>query len=70
MGSYGGEDQGIPEEAVNMLRDTLTAAGVDNDIVRYDGAAHSFFNAGPAHHEAASTDSWERSTRWFAKHLS
>ncbi len=70
MGSYGAEDQGISEEAVNMLRDTLTAAGVENDIVRYDGAAHSFFNSGPAHHEAASIDSWERSTKWFAKHLS
>ena len=70
MGSYGGEDQGIPAEAVDGLRDTLTANGVANDIKRYDGAAHSFFNAGPAHHEAASADSWERSKEWFASHLS
>jgi carboxymethylenebutenolidase len=69
MGSYGAEDQGIPADRVDMLRETLTKAGVENDIKLYDGAAHSFFNAGPAHHEAASADSWTRSVGWFKKHL-
>ena len=69
MGSYGGEDQGIPKEKVDALRDALTAAGTPNDIKLYDGAKHSFFNSGPAHHEGASADSWERSKEWFGKYV-
>lgn len=69
MGSYGGEDQGIPKEKVDEMRSVLTAAGTPNDIKLYEGAKHSFFNAGPAHHPEASADSWERSKQWFAQHL-
>jgi len=69
MGSYGGEDQSIPAAKVDELRDALTKAGVDNDIKLYEGAGHSFFNAGHAHHAEASADSWERSKRWFARHV-
>jgi carboxymethylenebutenolidase len=69
MGSYGALDQGIPAERVDMLRDTLTKAGVENDVKLYDGAGHSFFNDGPAHHEPSAADSWTRSVGWFKKHL-
>lgn len=69
MGSYGGSDQGIPKEKVDSLRDTLNESGTPNDIKLYDGAAHSFFNSGPAHHPEASADSWERSIAWFNQHL-
>lgn len=69
MGSYGGEDQSIPKEKVDELRDSLTKAGVDNDIKLYEGAGHSFFNHGHAHDVEASADSWERSKAWFGKHL-
>lgn len=69
MGSYGGEDQGIPKEKVDALRDALTEAGTPNDIKLYDGAKHSFFNAGPAHHPEAAADSWERSKQWFGQYV-
>jgi carboxymethylenebutenolidase len=69
MGSYGAEDQGIPVDSVNMLRETLASAGVENDVKIYDGAGHSFFNSGPAHHEPSAADSWTRSVGWFKKHL-
>ena len=69
MGSYGAADVSISVEQVEMLRSTLEAAGVPNDVKLYDGAGHSFFNAGPAHHEEASADSWERSLRWWGEHL-
>jgi carboxymethylenebutenolidase len=69
MGSYGTEDRGIPVEQVETLRDTLQRAGVENDVKIYEGAAHGFFNSGPAHHDAASADSWDRSVAWFKKHL-
>src|SRR5690606_27312887 len=69
MGSYGAEDAGIPQEAVDGLRDALTAAGTPNDIKYYEGAKHSFFNAGGAHHPEAAADSWERSIEWFGEHV-
>jgi len=69
MGSYGAADAGIPVEQVEMLRATLEAAGGPNDVKLYDGAGHSFFNAGPAHHQAASADSWKRSLEWFGRYL-
>ena len=69
MGSYGAADASISVEQVEMLRSTLEAAGVPNDVKLYQGAGHSFFNAGPAHHEEASVDSWERSLRWWGEHL-
>lgn len=68
MGSYGALDQGIPKERVDALRDALTAAGVENDIVLYDGAGHSFFNR--AHLEPnAAEHSWQRSLAFFGRHL-
>ena len=69
MGSYGAEDPGIPAEQVDTLRETLAAQGVPNDIKLYEGAGHSFFNAGPAHHAASAADSWERSLGWWRQHL-
>jgi carboxymethylenebutenolidase len=69
MGSYGAEDQGIPAELVNEFRDALDAQGTPNDIKLYEGAGHSFFNSGPAHHEASAQDSWRRSVAWFTEHL-
>ena len=69
MGSYGSEDQGIPAELVNEFQQALDGQGTPNDIKIYEGAAHSFFNAGPAHHEEASQDSWARSVAWFTEHL-
>lgn len=69
MGSYGGEDPSISSDRVEELRQTLTKAGVENDITLYEGAGHSFFNRGGAYHPGASADSWERSKAWFARHL-
>jgi carboxymethylenebutenolidase len=70
MGSYGAQDQGIPAAQVEALRDNLVSAGVETDIKLYEGAGHSFFNDGPAHHAPSAADSWRRSLAWFRKHLS
>ena len=70
MGSYGAEDQSIPVDQVDSLREALQSSGVENDVKRYEGAGHSFFNRGHGHHPAAAADSWERSKAWFARHLS
>ena len=71
LGSYGAEDGGIPKEQVDMLRETLTANGVTNDIKLYPGAEHSFFNdTRPAYNEDAAMDSWMKSVEWFEEYLS
>ena len=71
LGSYGAEDGGIPVDQVDTLRETLTAAGVPNDITVYPGAQHSFFNdTRPAYHEEAAMDSWMKSIEWFDQYLS
>ena len=68
MGSYGALDTGIPKERVDALRDALAAAGVENDVMLYEGAGHSFFNR--AHLEPnAAEHSWQRSLGWFGRHL-
>src|SRR5690606_22217344 len=71
LGSYGAEDEGIPKADVDRLRETLTGAGVPNDITLYEGAGHAFFNEGrPAYREDQAMESWLKSTAWFAKYLS
>jgi carboxymethylenebutenolidase len=68
MGSYGALDAGIPRERVDALREALAQAGIDHDIVLYDGAGHGFFNR--AHVEpTAAAHSWERSKAWFGRYL-
>ncbi|RJQ07729.1 MAG: dienelactone hydrolase family protein [Dehalococcoidia bacterium] len=70
LGSYGATDAGIPKEQVDMLRETLTKAGVPNDVTLYDGAGHSFFNdTRPSFHSVAAADSWAKSLAWFGKYL-
>ena len=71
LGSYGSEDGGIPVEQVDMLRATLEANDIPNDITVYQGAQHSFFNdTRPAYHEQAAMDSWVKSVNWFENYLS
>ncbi len=60
LGLMGGDDPGIPEEAVQELRDALAAAGVEHEVITYPGAPHSFFDRTFEEHAEASTDAWER----------
>jgi len=70
LASYGADDAGIPKEDVDRLRDTLTSAGVPNDVTLYEGAPHSFFNdTRPSYREGAAMDSWLKSINWFGKYL-
>ena len=40
----GGDDPGIPVEESQALDEALTQAGVEHEVVIYDGAPHSFFD--------------------------
>ena len=56
----GGDDAAIPVEDSRDFDDALTAAGVDHEVVIYDGAPHSFFDRKQEEFAAASEDAWNR----------
>jgi carboxymethylenebutenolidase len=56
----GGADPGIPLEEVDRWRDALTAAGIANEIVVYEGAPHSFFDRKYEEFAEESADAWRR----------
>jgi carboxymethylenebutenolidase len=56
----GGADQAIPAEDVAAFDEALSEAGVEHEVVTYDGAPHSFFDRRAAEHAEASEDAWRR----------
>lgn len=70
LGCYGDQDQGIPVEQVEQLREAVAAAPVDAEIVRYPEAGHGFHcDARSAYHEASARDAWSRTLTWLDEHL-
>ncbi len=71
LGLYGGADQGIPLQRVEMLRAGLKAFGNDKKsmIHVYEGMPHAF-NADyrPSYRKDAADDGWKRMLAWFKKH--
>src|SRR6478735_1136453 len=55
-----GDDQGITAEDNAIFERALTDAGVEHEIVVYDGAPHSFFDRKQAEFADASEDAWRR----------
>ncbi|HTG46125.1 MAG TPA: dienelactone hydrolase family protein [Actinomycetota bacterium] len=60
LGLFGGADQAVPAEAVEAFREALVAAGVEEEIVVYPEAPHSFFDRHAVEHAEASADAWRR----------
>jgi len=70
LGLFGDEDASIPVADVEHLREALTAAQVQTQIVRYAGAGHGFHcDARADYHEASARDAWDRTLAWFEKHV-
>jgi carboxymethylenebutenolidase len=63
-----GDDQHITAEDNAAFDDALTAAGVEHDIVTYDGAPHSFFDRKQEEFAEASTDAWRRVLDFIERH--
>lgn len=63
-----GDDQHITAEANAEFDEALTAAGVEHEVVTYDGAPHSFFDRSYEEHADASADAWERVLAFIARH--
>ena len=60
LGLMGGADEGIPVDQVRAFEQALVDAGVEHEIVVYDGAPHSFFDRKQEQFADASADAWSR----------
>jgi carboxymethylenebutenolidase len=72
LGLYGDQDQGIPVEQVETLREAAGRASVPTELVRYPDAGHGFHcdDRPAAYHEVSAKDAWSRTLSWFEQHLS
>jgi carboxymethylenebutenolidase len=61
-----GADQNISAEDNAAFDEALTAAGVEHELVTYDGAPHSFFDRSQEQFAAASDDAWARVLAFIA----
>jgi carboxymethylenebutenolidase len=62
-----GEDQNITAEHNAAFEQALTAAGVEHELVTYDGAPHSFFDRKQEEFADASEDAWRRTLEFIEK---
>jgi carboxymethylenebutenolidase len=63
-----GADQNITAEHNAAFDEALTSAGIEHEIVTYDGAPHSFFDRKQEEFQAASDDAWKRTLEFIARH--
>ena len=64
----GGADQGIPREDAEAFDEALDSAGVEHEVVIYDGAPHSFFDRKQEEFAEASDDAWRRTLAFIEKY--
>ena len=64
----GGADQGIPPQQVEELRRAFEEAGLDHEVVVYEGAPHSFFDRRYEEFAKESEDAWERCLAFIDKY--
>ena len=69
LGLYGGEDRGIPMDAVEQMRQALHTAGSPSQIVVYPKAPHGFHaDYRPSYRKEQAEDGWRRLQDWFTQH--
>jgi carboxymethylenebutenolidase len=68
LGLFGGADQSIPLSNVQAFDDALDKAGVEHEIIAYEGAPHSFFDRRATEYAEASADSWQRVLGFIQAH--
>lgn len=64
----GGDDPGIPNEVVEGFRQAMDNAGVENEVVVYSDAPHSFFDRQQDKFARESADAWSRVLEFIALH--
>lgn len=69
LGLYGGVDQGIPTDIVELMQDELKDAKSASQFVIYPDAPHGFHaDYRPSYRKDAATDGWRRMQQWFKQH--
>jgi carboxymethylenebutenolidase len=63
-----GDDPHIPAEAITGFERALAAAGVEHEVVTYEGAPHSFFDRSYEQFADASEDAWSRVLAFVERH--
>jgi carboxymethylenebutenolidase len=63
-----GDDRNITAEDNAEFEHALTEAGVEHELVTYDGAPHSFFDRKQEEFASASEDAWTRVLGFLAQH--
>ncbi len=63
-----GDDQNITAEDNAAFEEALQAAGVEHEVVTYEGAPHSFFDRKQEDFQDASTDAWRRVLNFLEHH--
>jgi carboxymethylenebutenolidase len=64
----GGADQAITADDVAAFETALAAAGVEHEVVTYEGAPHSFFDRKQEQFADASADAWQRVLAFLDAH--
>jgi carboxymethylenebutenolidase len=62
-----GDDQNITKDLNEEFEAALTGAGVDHELVVYDGAPHSFFDRKQEQFADASDDAWRRTLSFIER---
>jgi carboxymethylenebutenolidase len=64
----GGADENITAELNDAFDRALTEAGVEHEVVTYEGAPHSFFDRRQEDYAEASDDAWRRVLEFLDRH--
>jgi carboxymethylenebutenolidase len=65
-----GADRNITHAVNQAFEQALSTAGVDHELVIYEGAPHSFFDRRHEEHADASEDAWQRVLEFIERHSS
>jgi carboxymethylenebutenolidase len=63
-----GDDRNITAEMNAAFRNALEQAGVEHEVVAYEGAPHSFFDRKQEEFADASDDAWRRTLEFIERH--
>jgi len=63
-----GDDQNITAEHNAAFEQALASAGVEHELVTYDGAPHSFFDRKQEDFADVSEDAWRRTLEFIERH--
>lgn len=69
LGLYGGNDDGIPNETVEQMRERLALGESGSEIILYPDTPHAFFaDYRPSYRKEQAEEGWQRLQAWFKQH--